>query len=486
MSLCSLPRFLTASSSTAGRHSMKNPLLVPELRDMLASSNIEEIRDFCISTPPSIAAEFLGALSPQEQGDILHNLSPELRSLIFSSFDDDVKLALIDYLSDQDISDLIMHLPEEERDQFFCLVSRDKLIEFRSLLQQAEDERLHPIIDRLSHFIAEGIPEEEELTAEEIASEISQEIEVYKIIDGRIERINRIEKGCWINVVNPSKDSLPLIAQHFNIPLDFLTSSLDIDEIARVEVEDNATLIIVKVPYYDAENPDVMYYTIPIGIILFNSTLMTVCGKETPIISDIIERKARNIATLYGQKFILQIMLRATVLYLQYLKQLNNAANIIQKKLEQESKNKQLIKLLNIEKSLVFFTTSLKTNALMLERLQRLHILDMDEETENLFEDIVIESKQALEMANIYSDILSGMMDAFASVISNNLNIVMKILTSITIIMTIPVLVTSFYGMNVPLPFQETPYATLIVIVISVMLSLIAVFFFIKKKWLVP
>lgn len=465
---------------------MKNPLLVPELRDMLASSSITEIKDFCISTPPAIAAEFLAALSAQEQWDILNHLSPELRSLIFSFFDDDVKLTFIEQLEDKDVVDLITHLTEEDREKFFSIVPRDKLIEFKSLLQHTEDHSLHPIIDQLSRFIAEGIPEEAELTAEEIASEISQEIEVYKIIDSRLERIQHIEKGCWINIVNPSKDSLPLIARHFNIPLDFLTSALDVDEIARIEIEDNATLIIVKVPYYDSESPDVMYYTIPIGIILLNGSLMTVCGRETPILKDFITNKIRNVSTIQGHKFILQIMLRATLLYLQYLKQLNNAANIIQKKLEQESKNKQLIKLLNIEKSLVYFTTSLKTNALMLERLQRLHILSMDEETENLYEDIVIESKQALEMANIYSDILSGMMDAFASVISNNLNIVMKILTSITIIMTIPVLVTSFYGMNVPLPFQEHPYATLIIIVISVLLSLIAVFFFIRKKWLVP
>ncbi|MCX8044537.1 MAG: hypothetical protein N3B18_10490 [Desulfobacterota bacterium] len=465
---------------------MKNPLLVPELRDMLASSSFEEIRDFCISTPPSIAAEFLGALTAQEQWDILSNLSPELRGLIFSCFDDDVKLSLIDQLSDRDIVDLIVHLPDEEREKFFSIVSRDKLIEFKSLLHHAEESNFKPVIDHLSRFILEGVPEEEELTAEEIATEISHEIEVYKIIDSRLERIHRIEKGCWINIVNPSRESLPLIARHFNIPLDFLTSSLDIDEIARVQTEDEATLIIIKIPYYDAENPDVMYYTIPVGIILCNGSFMTVCAKETPIIRDIITQKIRHISVIQGQKLILHIMLRATVLYLQYLKQLNNAANVIQKKLEQESKNKQLIKLLNIEKSLVFFTTSLKTNALMLERLQRLHILTMDEETENLFEDIVIESKQAIEMANIYSDILSGMMDAFASVISNNLNIVMKILTSITIIMTIPVLVTSFYGMNVPLPFQENPYATIIIIVISVLLSLLAVLYFIRKKWLVP
>jgi len=169
-------------------------------------------------------------------------------------------------------------------------------------------------------------------------------------------------------------------------------------------------------------------------------------------------------------KFILQIILRALMLYLQFLKQINNATNMIQKKLEQESKNKQLIKLLNIEKSLVYFTTSLKTNGLMLERLRRLSIFQTNEDIEDLFEDIVIENRQANEMANVYSDILSGMMDAFASVISNNLNIVMKVLTSITIILMIPNIVTGFYGMNVKLPMQDHPLAFLIVILSATIL----------------
>lgn len=465
---------------------MKNPLLVPELREMLESNDIDEIREFCISTPAPIAAEFLGALSPEEQWDILSNLSPDLRGLIFFCFDDDIKLSLIEQLKQNEMLELIMHTEEEERLNFFKILPREKLKEFRSLLQTMPAVETAGITEELDSLIRAEVPEEEVLTAEEIASEISQAIEVYKIIDTKLERINRIEKGCWINVVNPPKETLPLLAQHFNIPIDFLTSSLDMDEIARVEVEENATLIIVKVPYYDETNIDIMYYTVPIGIILVNGNIITVCAKDDSILCDFIANKVRHVSSTREHKFILQIILRATILYLQYLKQLNNAANIIQKKLEQESKNKQLIKLLNIEKSLVFFTTSLKTNALMLERLQRLHLLTMDEENENIFEDIVTESKQAIEMANIYSDILSGMMDAFASVISNNLNIVMKILTSITIIITIPVLVTSFYGMNIKLPLQEHPYAFLVVITTSVVLAMCAIIFFIKKKWLEP
>lgn len=466
---------------------MKNPLLVPELREMLASSSIHEIRDFCDSTPPPVAAEFLGALSSQEEWDILLNLSPGLRSLIFSYFDDDVKLLLIGILTEHELEELIAHMPEEERLNFFKILPRNKQQELSSLFKNLNDTDMLTVALQLDDIIAGEIPlEDEALTAEEIASEIREEIEVYKIIDNKVERTNKIEKGCWINIANPSKEKLPLIARHFNIPADFLTASLDIDEIARSEVEDNATLIIVKVPYFDENNVDVLYFTIPIGIILVNGNIITVCLKERNILCDFIEHKVKHVSTVKGHKFIFQIILRATLLYLQYLKQLNNAANIIQKKLEQESRNKQLIKLLNIEKSLVYFTTSLRTNTLMLERLQRLHILQMDDENENLLEDIFTESKQAIEMANIYSDILSGMMDAFASIISNNLNIVMKVLTSITIIMTIPISVTSYFSMNVTLPIQQNPYAFLIIVGFSVFLSVFAIVFFIKRKWLVP
>jgi magnesium transporter len=168
------------------------------------------------------------------------------------------------------------------------------------------------------------------------------------------------------------------------------------------------------------------------------------------------------------------------------LKQLNNTASIIQKKLEQESRNQQLIKLFNIEKSLVYFTTSLKSNMLMLERLRRLRGFEMTEENQELLEDIFTECKQAIEMANIYSDILSGMMDAFASVISNNLNIVMRLLTSITIIITIPVLVASFFGMNVGLPGQHHPYAFAVIIALCVVLCAGAIAYFRGKRWLEP
>jgi magnesium transporter len=463
---------------------MKNPLLVPEFRELLASNNIDEIKEFCTTTPPSVVADFLGALSAKENRNILLGLTPDIRSQIFSYYDDDVKLSLMSLFENGELVSLIARMLDEERMGFLKLLPIGKQREIRDLARKYPDKESRELAEVAEQVLKAELPSEEEMTAEEIAGEIQPLIQVYKLVSGKTTKIDYIEKECWINIVNPSKDDLPLLAQHFAIPVDFLTASLDIDETARVEVEDNATLIIIKVPYFDVDNPDTPYYTLPIGVILTGGLLITASPKDGTVLRDFIEGNVKNITTVTGAKFILQIMLRALMLFLQFLKQINNAANMIQKKLEQESKNRQLIKLMNFEKSLVYFTTSLRTNELMLERIQKHSIIQANEEVESLIEDIIIENRQALEMANVYSDILSGMMDAFASVISNNLNITIKFLTSMTIIVTIPGTVAAFYGMNVNLPFQTHPHGFLFVVLTSLVLAVTAVFVFVKKKWL--
>ncbi len=462
---------------------MRNPLLVPELREMLSNNRTDELREFCEVTTPEMAAEFVGALATEEQREILEILEPEPSKLIFAHLDDDAKLALMCAVTTERAVELLGGLTEEDRVKLLEGLSADQQARLREALEDLKPAEAQPILEALETALElEPTPAPSELTAEEIASEISEHLEIWNFTAGKVERATRIEKGCWVNIVHPTRENLPLIAQHFKIPTDFLTSSLDIDEIARVEVEEGATLFIVKVPYFDKSNVDVLYFTIPIGIILVGNVVLTVCTKPDSVLCDFTENRVRNIAR--GDRFILQVIMRATLLYLQHLKQLHNAASIIQKKLELESRNKQLLKLFHIEKSLVFFTTSLKSNMFLLERLKRGRILKMDEAGESLLEDIFIECRQAIEMSNVYSDILSGMMDAFASVISNNLNIVMKLLTSLTIIMTIPVLVASIYGMNVKLPMQEHPYAFLIIMGLSVTLSLAAVIYFLRRRWL--
>jgi magnesium transporter len=459
---------------------MKNPLLVPELRDMIASNRQDDLRDFCTSTSPEVAAEFLGALTTPELKDALAILESPARATVFAYLDDDARLALVDTLDKQVASDLMATMPEELRIAFLERLSEEQQAKMKTIFEQAPPEEARPLLETLEE--AREKPEPEEMTAEEIAAEVAEHLEFFRVAGGRVESIPHIERGCWVNIVNPTKENLPLIAEHFKIPIDFLTSSLDIDETARIEVDEGATLFIVKVPYFDENNVDVLYFTIPIGIILTNGLTITVCSKKDSVLRAFVNNQVRH--TAVNHRFILQLIFRATLLFLQHLKQLNNTASVIQKKLEQESRNAQLIKLFNIEKSLVYFATSLKSNLLMLERLRRLRGFELTEENEDLLEDTLTECKQAIEMANIYSDILSGMMDAFASVISNNLNLVMRLLTSITIIITIPVLVTGFFGMNVALPFDKEPYAYVAVLGLCVVLCLSAVTYFRRKRWL--
>jgi len=454
---------------------MKNPLLVPEFREMLAANNIEELQNFCETNPPAVVADFLGALAPKEVWQILLNISSETRSLIFSSFDEDVQLSLLEVLQHDELVDIISNMPKEQRLAFIKELPREKVLKLNSALLTPSPVESTPVLKLVS-----GAEKWEAIPIPETVEGIS----VYKTIHNTLQKINIIEPHSWVNVVNPKQEEITFLSEHLNIPHDFLTASLDIDERARIEVEDEATLIILKIPFFDENNLDILYFTLPVGVILIKDLIITVCARETDILNDFIENRVKHFSTTNQHRFILQIFLRAVLLYLQYLKQINNASTIIQKKVEQASKNQQLIKLLNIEKSLVYFTTSLKSNQLMLERLQKMRILKMDEENETLFEDIITESKQAIEMANVYSDILSGMMDAFASIISNNLNIVMKILTLITIILTIPVLFSSLYGMNVKLPLQDHPLAFFIVIGSSFVLSLMAILIFFKKKWI--
>ncbi|MCC6521322.1 MAG: hypothetical protein IT373_01550 [Polyangiaceae bacterium] len=461
---------------------MKNPLLVPELREMLDTRDFDAIRDFFGDQTPALAAEFLAALSPAEQRKILAALEAPTRALVFAELDEDVQLALLDALPAVESVELVGSMPDEPRLAFLEGLPPEEQPTVREIIESVDTPLADKLESELDAVIAEPKPEPEDLTVEEIASEIAPYVEYYRIAGERVTPAERGDRRRWANVVNPPKDVLPLLAKHFKIPVDFLTASLDIDETARIETEDDATLLIVKVPYFDETVADVLYFTVPIGVILVGDTILTVCARPGSVLQEFIDNKVRH--PVGDRRFILQIILRAVLLYLQHLKQLNNAANVVQKKLEAESRNKQLIKLFNIEKSLVYFTTSLKSNMFMLERLKRSGLLADDDVTQNLLDDIFIETRQAIEMANIYSDILSGMMDAFASVISNNLNIVMKLLTSMTIILTIPVLVTSIYGMNIKLPLQDHPLAFLFVMGLSVSVCVVVIYYFMRKGWL--
>jgi len=307
----------------------------------------------------------------------------------------------------------------------------------------------------------------------------------YNIFKGTPEGISIIDefqKDCWVRVANPTPEECELLSKRLGIPLAFLTDPLDIDERARIEIDEGVTLIIVRIPYYDKDNPDIPYMTLPLGIIFTDDCILTVCVRFVESFLDFVNGKVKNFSIESRGRFVLQIFFRTARLFLSYLKDINKRTDTIETELHKSMRNVELIKLLNLEKSLVYFTTSLRSNEFMMERLQKTG-LRMTEDDKDLLEDVIIENKQAIEMSNIYSNILSGMMDAFASVISNNLNVVMKFLTSVTIIFMIPTFVSSTYGMNVPLPFQQSGHAFLIVTSISLLLSLTGVAIFWKRRW---
>ncbi|HPM04553.1 MAG TPA: magnesium transporter CorA family protein [Candidatus Cloacimonas sp.] len=308
-------------------------------------------------------------------------------------------------------------------------------------------------------------------------------IHSFKVVQQRFIPAITMDEAFWIHLENPSPEEAQKIITRFDLEEDFITDLQDADENARLEWDDKNMLIILRVPiYYKHRTASVSFATAPLGIIATPDKLITVSYYDNEVLTQYLDGKHRSFP-ITQQSFLLNINLRTAIYYLKFLKEINRRTTQIENELHQSMRNKELIRLLRMEKSLVFFNTSLKSNEIILERLQRSRWLHNDPEAEDMIDDVIIENKQAIEMANIYSSILSGMMDAFASIISNNLNVVMKFLTSITIILALPTLIASIYGMNVHLPFQENSYAFAIVMGISVMLSIGLVLVFIRKKY---
>ena len=305
---------------------------------------------------------------------------------------------------------------------------------------------------------------------------------IYKTTPDGLKKIQQFEKDCWVYMIDPVKEELDRVRE-LGVPLDFLTDPLDIDERSRLEAEDGVILSVLRVPIFEGDEADIPFTTVPLGIIFVKEMIVTISRKETIILSDFLEGKEKNFSTSKRNYFLFSVYLKTALLYLRYLKDINKKTSAIEDELQLSLKNEELIKLFNMEKSLVYFMTALKTDELMIERLQRTNYIKLDQDDNELLEDVTVEYKQAIEMANVYSNILSGMMDAFASVISNNLNVVLKFLTSVTIILMIPTLVASIYGMNIQLPFQNSPSAFLITMIISFGLSIIGIIIFRKLKW---
>lgn len=306
-------------------------------------------------------------------------------------------------------------------------------------------------------------------------------ITIWKNDGNSIVQTAILEKNCWINVVKPDELEIETMKREYGIPEDIILDILDVDERSRSEKDDGYHAIIFRVPVFSGEGK-LQYQTVPLGVIITESVFITISCIETDIIRDFIENKVKGAVLDKPVNFLIRLMLNAARYYLRFMKAINRQTDLLENELQQAVKNTELLKLLRMEKSLVFFTTSLRANELLYSKLEKTLFKDLDEQELELLEDALTESRQAVEMANIHSNILSGMMDAFASVISNNLNVVMKRLTMISIILMIPTFFASVYGMNVPLPFQTSPFAFAGILVGSGILAVISAVLFTSKR----
>jgi magnesium transporter len=308
-------------------------------------------------------------------------------------------------------------------------------------------------------------------------------LQIFKSTDSGLVTLDQVEDGTWINLTNPIEKEILSISESLNIPVEHLKAALDEEERSRIEVDEGCTVVLIDIPVPNANLQDGgIYYTIPLGIIITDRNIVTVSLQENYVISSFIERRIKSFYTFKKTRFLLQILYKNSKLYLQYLRRIDKASDKIESKLHKSLKNEELIQLLGLEKSLVYFSTSLKSNETVLEKILRSTPVKMYPEDTDLLEDVIVENKQAIEMANIYSNILTGTMDAYASVISNNLNIVMKFLTSATIVLSVPTMVASFFGMNVDVPFENNPHAFVIIFIISLVFSTILAFTMVRKQ----
>jgi magnesium transporter len=309
-------------------------------------------------------------------------------------------------------------------------------------------------------------------------------IQYFKNIDHKTIAVTKPENGTWVNIIPPLKqEEFSELALSLDIPLDFLTDSLDIDERSRFEEEDNVKLVVIKTPTENNSfnESDAYYITIPICIILTHNQIVTVNSFDNGAIKKFLST-FQNRNTDKKNMMVLKIFEKIIQAYMEFLKEINVRRNVLEQKLYAANRNEQLLQLMRIQKSLVYFVTALRSNEMLLMKIERTNFLGLNEEEKEVLQDLIVDNSQALEMANIYTNILSSTLDAFASIIANNQNEVLKRLSVITIVLTFPVLVASIYGMNVPIPYSKSPYAFYIPVSLSLVISLIIGWSFLRKK----
>jgi magnesium transporter len=308
-------------------------------------------------------------------------------------------------------------------------------------------------------------------------------ITIWKQENRKMVQGERGDAPIWVDARNVTREDIRVLESEYGVDTEIIMDILDPDELSRIDKEDAYTLIIVRLPIFISTN-EVSYFTIPLGIILFPDMVLTICWADCEVLRDLTENRVRGLSLRDLPAFVVRVLARADLIFLRYLKEINRRSSAIELELQKSVRNLELIQLLNLEKSLVYFTTSLKSNQLLFEKLMKTRLITLDQEDRDWLEDVAIDNRQAIEMADIYSNILSGMMDAFASVISNNLSIVMKRLTVISLVLMIPTMITSFFGMNINIPLSTWSgiKALALIVALCVLSSVVAMYLLSDRK----
>lgn len=306
-------------------------------------------------------------------------------------------------------------------------------------------------------------------------------LSIYKNTESGFETLDTIANGAWVNVVDPKPDEIEKLV-NWGMDMDYVNYSLDQDEMPRMERDEDYTFILLRIPIYQPDS-DIPYNTVPLGILILGNKIITVCRYDSDIFKSLTNGKYKQMKTGKRYRLTLYIFLETAARYLNLLRDINRATELVEDRLQKSTQNRELLELLKYQKSLTYFATALRSNEVMMERVQKTQLFNYYEEDQDLLEDVLTENQQAIQMTSINTEILASMMDAFASIISNNLNVVMKALAALTIVLNVPTIVASFYGMNVNLPGEGHPLAFLTVIGLSLGLTALATFIFYKRNW---
>jgi len=308
-------------------------------------------------------------------------------------------------------------------------------------------------------------------------------IQYFKIIEHQTIAIDKPEIGSWVNVLPPLKqEEFTELSETLDIPIDFLKDSLDIDERSRYEIDDNVKLIVIKTPTENNSfnESDAFYITIPICIILTHNQIVTVNSFENEAIKKFLN-SFQNRHPDKKNMMVLKIFEKITANFQEHLKEINHRRNLLEQKLYDANRNEELLQLMRIQKSLVYFITALRSNELLMMKLSRTNVLQLTDDEKDFLDDLVVETSQALETANTYTNILGSSLDAFASIISNNQNEVLKRLTTLTIFLSVPVLIASIYGMNVPIPYNDSHLAFWLPVILSILILAFVMWNYLKR-----